>query len=158
VGWLPLWNRVVAIVSCDDMKGRQDLVTRPLTDDDFATLLAFRDGLRRFLRWSEQQAQAAGLTPAQHQLLLAIRGHGGNPSVGDVADHLLLRHHSVVELVDRAEENGLVSRRPDPADQRIVRLAVTSAGTAKLTVLAAAHIEEISRLRGEFTALWQAEP
>ena len=85
-----------------------------LTDDDFAELLRFRDALRRFLRWSEDQARAAGLTPAQHQLLLAVRGHDGDPTIGDVAEHLLLRHHSAVELVDRAERAGLLRGAPIP--------------------------------------------
>ena len=70
---------------------------------DFENLLAFRTGLRRFLHWSQTQAQAAGLTPAQHQLLVAIKGHPGGqpPTVGDLAGYLLLRHHSAVDLVDR---------------------------------------------------------
>src|SRR5689334_14915955 len=95
-----------------------------LGDDQYRELLAFRTGLRRFLRWSEEQAAAAGLTPQQHQLLLAIRGSATPPSVGDVADLLLLRHHSAVELVDRAEQAGLVIRGSDPVDRRLVRLAV----------------------------------
>ena len=69
-------------------------------------LLEFRTGLRRFLHWSEEQARAAGLTAAQHQLLLAVRGHDGGPTIGEVAEQLLLRHHSAVELVDRAERPG----------------------------------------------------
>ena len=128
-----------------------------MTDDDFRALLAFRDGLRSFLRWSEQCAHEAGLTPAQHQLLLAIRGHDGTPSMTDVADHLLLRHHSVVELVDRAEQNGLVQRHADADDQRIVRLSLTDAGNEKLTALSAAHLEELTRLRGSFMLLWRDE-
>ena len=61
------------------------------------------------------QARAAGLTPAQHQLLLAVRGHDGDPTIGDVAEHLMLRHHSAVELVDRAERAGLLAAaRPIP--------------------------------------------
>src|SRR3954451_23035019 len=84
------------------------------SDDDYRRLLSLRTGLRRFLRWSERQAQAAGLTPAQHQLLLAVRGHADHcgPTVGDVADHLLLRHHSAVGLIDRAEAAGLETRKP----------------------------------------------
>jgi DNA-binding MarR family transcriptional regulator len=119
-----------------------------LSDADFERLLQFRDGLRRFLRWSEDEARRSGLTPAQHQLLLAIRGHhGGAPSVGDIAEHLLLRHHSVVELVDRAGNAGLVERRADPDDHRIVRLALTELGEARLTELSAAHLDELVRSR-----------
>ena len=121
-------------------------MSRKLSDTDYERLLAFRDRLRRFLYWSERQAIEAGITPAQYQLLLAIRGHGGEPTVGEVADHLLLRHHSVVGLIDRAEAAGLVSRRTDPQDHRIVRLRLTKTGAAHLAALAAAHLDELTRL------------
>src|SRR2546421_4940614 len=86
-----------------------------LSDEDYTGLLEFRDAVRRFLHWSEQLALASGVTPAQHQLLLAIRGHvSGSPTIGEVAGHLLLRHHSVVGLVDRAEQAGLLERRAGP--------------------------------------------
>jgi len=123
-----------------------------LSDADFAELLRFRDALRRFLRWSEDRARAAGLTPAQHQLLLAIRGHGSAPTVGDVADHLLLRHHSVVELVDRAERAGLVARAEDPGDHRVVRLVLTGDGAARLDELTVVHLDELRRLQREIGA------
>jgi DNA-binding MarR family transcriptional regulator len=123
-------------------------MARQLSSADFEQLLRFRTGLRRFLRWSEQEATAAGLTPAQHQLLLAIRGHadGAAPTIGDVADALLLRHHSAVGLVDRAELAGLVRRRVDRDDARVVRLALTPAGTRRLAHLTNAHLEELAVL------------
>lgn len=129
-----------------------------LSDADFARLLAFRDGLRRFLHWSDEQARAVGLTGAQHQLLLAVRGHGSPPSIREVADHLLLRHHSVVELVDRAEAAGLVERFRDPGDQRVVRLRLTPAGEERIEALSAAHLEELSRLRPRLAVLWDDLP
>jgi DNA-binding MarR family transcriptional regulator len=129
-----------------------------LAETDFARLLDFRDGLRRFLHWSEEQAKAVGLTGAQHQLLLAVRGHGSPPSIGDVAHHLLLRHHSAVELVDRAVAAGLVERFADPDDQRVVRLRLTERGTEKIEALADAHLEELSRLRRQFATLWDDLP
>jgi len=129
-----------------------------LSDADFEGLLEMRDGLRRFLHWSEDRARAVGLTAAQHQLLLAVRGHGTTPSIGDLADHLLLRHHSVVELVDRAERAGLVRRYDDEADQRVVRVRLTRTGASKLTSLAAAHIEELASLRSSFASIWDTEP
>jgi DNA-binding MarR family transcriptional regulator len=123
-------------------------VTAGLPDDQYQELLAFRTALRRFLRWSEQQAAAAGLTGQQHQLLLAIRGHQGPgaPTVGDVAEHLLLRHHSAVELADRAAEAGLVCRLADADDGRLVRLELTTRGRDLLERLSAAHLEELARL------------
>ena len=119
-----------------------------LPDEQYQELLAFRTALRRFLRWSEQQAEAAGVTGQQHQLLLAIRGHDGPdaPTVGDVAEHLLLRHHSAGELVDRAAEAGLVRRLADAGDGRLVRLELTARGRDLLERLSAAHLEELARL------------
>jgi len=117
-----------------------------LSQADFAALLRFRDGLRRFMWWSEEQARAAGLTPAQHQLLLAVRGHGGDPTIGDVAGHLLLKHHSTVELVDRAERAGLVRRAADPDDHRIVRVRLSPKGERRLAELSTAHLAELTRL------------
>jgi uncharacterized protein YeaO (DUF488 family) len=118
----------------------------------YARLLALRTGLRQFERWSEQQAQAAGLTPAQHQLLLAIRGHRDDrgPTIRDAADYLLLRHHSVVGLVDRADAAGLVQRVRDKDDHRVVRLHLTPAGAERLERLSALHVEELERLAGLF--------
>ncbi len=123
--------------------------TGPLGDAEYAKLLAFRVGLRRFLSWSEEQAVAVGLTPTQHQLLLAIRGHTDprGPSVGALADTLGTRHHSAVQLLDRAEQLDLVTRnREDDQDRRIVRLALTEAGEQKLAQLSATHLQELRRL------------
>ena len=129
-------------------------MSRGLSDTDYQELLAFRDGLRRFLRWSEQHALEAGITPAQHQLLLAIRGHPGRaPTIGAVADHLLVRNHSVVGLVDRAVVAGLVERQTDSEDHRVVRLRLTKDGTRRLTALAAAHVDELNRLGPIFAHL-----
>jgi DNA-binding MarR family transcriptional regulator len=128
-----------------------------LGDADYEDLLALRTGLRRFLRWADQQVEAEGLTPAQHQLLLVIRGHTDprGPTVGEVADYLLLRHHSAVGLVDRADAAGLVRRVRDPHDHRIVRLQLSSAGRRSLEALAALHVEELSRLGLKLPSAWR---
>jgi DNA-binding MarR family transcriptional regulator len=128
-----------------------------LADADYEDLLALRTGLRRFQRWSEQEAEAAGLTPAQHQLLLAIRGHTDRrgPTVGEVADYLLLRHHSAVGLVDRAEEAGLVTRVRDQEDHRIVRLRLSAKGAKRLDALSEHHLEELRRLARNVPGAWR---
>jgi DNA-binding MarR family transcriptional regulator len=125
---------------------------------DFEHLLELRTGLRRFLRWSEQQAERAGLTGAQHQLLLAVRGHPdpAGPTISQLADYLVLRHHSAVELVDRAAAAGLVERGPDPTKASAVRVTLTAAATEKLDTLAEAHLEELSHLAPTMQALWSA--
>jgi DNA-binding MarR family transcriptional regulator len=117
-------------------------------DPDYRALLAFRTALRRFHRWSEMQAETAGLTAAQHQLLLAIKGHDDprGPTIGDVAGYLLLRHHSAVELVNRAQSSGLVIREKDGTDGRIVRLCLTDAGEQAIATLAQLHLDELRQL------------
>jgi DNA-binding MarR family transcriptional regulator len=129
-----------------------------LADGDFSRLLELRNGLRRFLHWSEERAHAAGITPAQHQLLLSVRGHDdpAGPTIGEVADHLVLRHHSAVGLVDRAAAAGLVQRRHDPVNHSVVRLSLTSAGEAKLDALSEAHLEELRRLAPMMRSLWRS--
>jgi DNA-binding MarR family transcriptional regulator len=128
------------------------------TDDDYRRLLELRTGLRRFLHWSGRQAQAGGLTPAQHQLLLAIRGHPDSrgPTVGEVAGHLLLRHHSAVGLADRAAAAGLVTRTPDPDNASAVRLGLTDEGARRLEALSELHLEELEHLAPTMQTLWEA--
>lgn len=120
----------------------------PPSREDFEHLLAFRLSLRRFQHWSETQARTAGLTHVQHQLLVAVKGHPGDvpPAIGDLAGYLLLRHHSAVELVDRAEAAGLVRRSTDPDDARVVRVRLTRRGDRLVTELSRAHIAELHNL------------
>src|SRR5690348_6125016 len=119
-----------------------------VTRQDFQRLLEFRVALREFQRWSEDQAQAAGLTHVQHQLLVAIKGHRGRipPTVGDIAGYLLLKPHSTVELIDRAEAAGLVLRTSDPDDGRLVRVRLSEQGDKVLNKLTLAHLARLHDL------------
>jgi len=128
---------------------------RPLADDAYRELLDLQDDLRRFLSWRDSRAAGAGLSAGQHQLLLSIRGHDdpAGPTIGDVADHLSLRHHSAVELVQRAEAAGLVVRRGDASDRRRVRLALGDAGLRALEALEPLHAEELRRLASGIGAI-----
>jgi DNA-binding MarR family transcriptional regulator len=122
-----------------------------LSDRDYQALASFRHALRVFLRFSEHAARSAGVTPSQHQLLLAIRGWPGAeaPTIRDLAEQLQLVHHSVVELVDRAEAAELVERHTDPHDRRRQRLALTPHGAETLASLTATHRAELRRFRDE---------
>jgi DNA-binding MarR family transcriptional regulator len=126
-------------------------MSTPLTLADYESLARFRHGLRSFLHFSEEAARAEGVTPAQHQLLLAIKGMrpGEAPTIGEIADWLVLRHHSAVELVDRAAAGGLVIRVADPDDARCQRLHLTVVGEERLARLSELHREELRRLREE---------
>ncbi|MBS1891179.1 MAG: MarR family transcriptional regulator [Actinobacteria bacterium] len=120
-----------------------------MSKDDYANLLGFRSDLRRFLHWSGEQARAEGLTPSQHQLLLAVKGHRGpdGPTIGEVAGYLALRHHSVVGLIDRAEKSKLVRRSQDADDHRVIRLHLTATGDELIKRLSQVHLEELRRFR-----------
>ena len=119
-----------------------------MDDRGYENLLASRVALQRFLRWSQEQAAVAGLTTAQHQLLLVLRIHPDPPSptIGELASHLLIRHHSAVQLADRVEVLGLVRRHRDHDGRRLVRLQLTPAGARRRAALGAAHLEELRRL------------
>lgn len=134
-----------------------DIIVREVnvSNETYARLLAIRTGMRQFERWSEQQAKAAGLSAAQHQLLLAIRGHQDSrgPTIGEVANYLLLRHHSVVGLIDRAEAMGLIIRSRDHDDRRIVRMSLSPDGARRLEKLSALHVEELRRLGSHFSGV-----
>jgi DNA-binding MarR family transcriptional regulator len=122
---------------------------------DYETLAAFRYALRRFLRFSEEGAQSVGLTPQQHQALLAIMGFPGRASItmGELAERLQIRHHSAVGLVDRLASQGLVTRVQAPADKRQVLLSLTDDGASLLERLSLIHRDELRRLRPELTGL-----
>jgi DNA-binding MarR family transcriptional regulator len=125
-----------------------------LADREYQALARFRYALRKFLRFSEEAARAAGITPLQHQLLLAVRGFpSGLPSITDLAEQLQQRHHSVVELVDRAEAAGLVRRSTDRSDGRRHVVDLTETGNAALAGLYAANRAELRRFRREMSDL-----
>jgi DNA-binding MarR family transcriptional regulator len=126
-----------------------------LSTADYRSLAGFRHALRVFLSFSEQAARDAGLAPTQHQLLLAIKGWDGpaEPTISDMADRLVLRHHSVVELVQRARQAGLVVVHDAPTDRRRQHLSLTPLGAEKLAVLSRRHRDELRRFRTEMGAV-----
>jgi DNA-binding MarR family transcriptional regulator len=120
----------------------------------FEALAAFRYVLRRFLRFSEENARAAGLTPQQYQVLLAIKGQPGREwaTVGELAKALQVTHHAAVGLVDRCASAGLARRAPDPDDRRHVRVSLTARGDAVLSALVDRNRRELATLGRAFGA------
>lgn len=123
--------------------------SRPaITDDDYRTLAAFRHALRQFLTFSEAAAHQGGMTSRQHQAILAIRSRAPAPaSISDIADHLMIRHHSAVELIDRLVKAGLVTRSTSQDDRRRVLVSLTPRAEAVLKELSATHLAEIIRIK-----------
>jgi len=124
--------------------------SRQLSDRDFQQLANFRYALRRFLEFSENAAAAEGLTAQQHQALLAIRAYQPEPAtVGWLASRLRIRHNTAVELAQRLEAAGLITREPSPEDRRAVQLLPTADGLARLEKLTQAHRAELRQLSPE---------
>jgi DNA-binding MarR family transcriptional regulator len=138
------------------MKTKTDL--DHLSEPRIRALADFRFNLRKFLHFSEDAATQAGLTPQQHQLLLQIAGapEGTVTAVGYLAERLVLRHHSVVELSNRCEEAGLIVRRRDPLDRRQVVLKLTATGQRVLAKLSADHARELNELGPQLIAALEA--
>jgi DNA-binding MarR family transcriptional regulator len=128
---------------------KQTRKVRRIEDDDYRQLAEFRHAMRIFLEFSERAARAAGITPQQHQALLAIKGLAltGEAGVGALAERLRIRHHSAVELVNRLCDAKLVHRESDPRDRRRVSVALTAKAGRILEGLSATHLEELQRLR-----------
>ncbi|HVR10310.1 MAG TPA: MarR family transcriptional regulator [Thermoanaerobaculia bacterium] len=131
---------------------RQDDGGRPLMSaDDYQALAAFRYALRQFLRFSEEAARRAGVTPQQYLAMIAVRGFPGRDrlTVSELAERLQIRHHSAVGLIDRMVAQGLMVRQPGGADRRQVFVSLTQRGAELLEPLAAAHRDQLQRIGGD---------
>jgi DNA-binding MarR family transcriptional regulator len=128
---------------------------KQLSRAQYETLAAFRYALRQFIRFSEEAAMTAGITPQQHQALLAIKGFPGRDrvTVGELAERLQLRHHSAVGLIDRLVGEKLVSRTSSLEDRRRVLIQLTSRGEEVLGKLSAGHREQLRRIGPEMSQL-----
>ena len=118
------------------------------TKTDFEALAAFRRTLRRFLRFTERTAREAGITPQQHQVLLAAMGQPGRDwsTMGEVQDALQTEHHTVVGLVDRCEAAGLLVREKHGEDRRVVRIVPTEKGKKVLAEVTGKNLVELRAL------------
>ncbi|MEN9401812.1 MAG: hypothetical protein RL091_515 [Verrucomicrobiota bacterium] len=121
------------------------MASRSLHKTHYESLAALRYALRRFLGFSQDAAKVAGLTPQQHQALLAIKGFPGRDfaSIAELADRLQLRHHSVVGLVDRLVRRQLLRRTASTADRRRVELRLTAKGEKVIEQLSVMHLQEL---------------
>ena len=126
-----------------------------VSKSEYEALAAFRYALRQFQRFSETAAKAVGLTPQQHQALLAIKGFPERDyvTIGELAERLQIRHHSTVGLVDRLVRQGLVAREPSEDDRRQVHVSPTRRGRDLLEKLAEVHREELRRVGPQISEL-----
>ncbi len=118
-----------------------------MKDSDYAALGAFRRAIREFLAFSEDGAEAQGLTSQQHQALLAIRSHQGPSafSIRDLAESLLIKHHSAIGLLERLVEKGLVTRRPSLEDRRRVLIELAPNGADALEAISVRNLRQLGR-------------
>jgi len=126
-----------------------------ITKSHYESLAALRHALRRFLNFSQDAARQSGLTPQQHQALLAIKGFPRRDyvSVTELAEGLQLRHHSTVGLVDRLVRARLLRRTPSVADRRRVELRLTAQGEKVIEKLSSTHLRELRQFGPELHRL-----
>lgn len=119
--------------------------TSRVSKEDYVALASFRYELRRFLHFSSTAAQAAGLSPQQHQALLVIKGtpERDHLSIGELAERLQLKHHSAVGLIDRLTKRRLVKRVASAEDKRKVNIHLTEQGEELIRGLSATHRDEL---------------
>ena len=117
-----------------------------LSREAYAAIARFRLELRRFLAFSEAAAGKVGLPAQQHQALLAIAGHDGPPTVGFVAEQLLIAPQTAAELVSRMVEKGFLSKAAEVQDRRRMALSLTPKAKAVLEQLTTAHLAELQTL------------
>jgi DNA-binding MarR family transcriptional regulator len=124
------------------------MAAKKISKEHYFMLAEFRYALRQFLRFSENAAHGASLTPQQHQAMLAIKGFPGpdHIKIGELAERLQILHHSAVGLVDRLVAQRHVRRLHDRTDRRQVRVALTARGEAALEKLSESHREELRRI------------
>ena len=122
---------------------------------EYQALAEFRYALRQFLRFSVQAAESVGLTPEQHQAMLAIQGFPGRQqiTISELAERLQIRHHSAVGLVDRLSAQGLLLRQRSTEDRRRVFVKLSTKGIRLLEKLSAAHREELRRIEPQLRTL-----
>lgn len=118
-----------------------------LAPQQYRDLAEFRRQIRQFLSFSETTAREHSVEPQQHQLLLTVQGlpDGVKPTIREIATRLFLQHHSTVELVNRLEVRGAVTRVHGSEDKREVWVKLTPAGRAILRQLSLAHRTELER-------------
>jgi DNA-binding MarR family transcriptional regulator len=140
------------------MNAAKEARRKPLGKAEYEQLSAFRYALRRFLKFSEEAAASVGLTPNQHQALLAIKGFPGRSYItnGELAERLQIKHHSAVGLANRLEEQSLIVRKQGESDRREVYLTLTSRGAELLRLLTTTHHEELQSVAPQLTAILES--
>lgn len=122
--------------------------------EDYRALAAFRFEIRKFLAFSEGAARKAGIEPKQHQLLLAVKGlpEGERPTIRTIAERLVVRHHTVVALVDKLEKSGFVVRERSTEDRREVLIRLTPKGAQLLRNLSTLHREQLKSVGSQMVS------
>jgi DNA-binding MarR family transcriptional regulator len=148
-------NTERADISPPDSSSAAPISAAPISKAEFQAIANFRYAIRRFLRFSERAARQEGITPQQHQLLLAVKGFPGREpaTVTELAERMQMRQHSMVGLIDRTAAQGLVRREPGVTDRRLVFILLTAAGEEMLRRLDAQHRRELLQMRETLLAV-----
>jgi len=110
----------------------------------FLNLMRTADALTRR---AEELLKLAALSATQYNVLRILRGVGGQGlCCREVAERMITRDPDITRLVDRLERRGLLARRRDHRDRRVITVRITEAGRRILKNLDG-PIEEYNRNR-----------
>lgn len=131
---------------------------KSLSKSEYEALSDFRYALRNFLKFSKDTAESVGLTPRQHQALLAIKGFKGRERItnGELAERLHIKHHSAVGLINRMEAQDLIVREQNETDKREIFIFMTTRGAELLEKLTAAHREELGLIAPQLNTILES--
>lgn len=127
----------------------------PLDKSDYEALLHLRSAMRRYIRFVDEGARAVGITPQQHQLLLAVKGQTRRDwaTVSEIAEELQLKHNSTVGLANRCLTAGLIRKETSASDHRVVRIFLTPQGESLLEALSLRNVEQLHWLQKAITVI-----
>ncbi len=141
-----------------NMSGKEKAKQKSLSKSEYEALSDFRYALRNFLKFSKDTAESVGLTPRQHQALLAIKGFTGRERItnGELAERLHIKHHSAVGLINRMEAQNLIVREQSDTDKREIFITLTSHGADLLEQLTAVHREELQFIAPQLNVILES--
>lgn len=140
------------------MSGKGKDKQKSLSKEEYEALSDFRYALRSFLKFSKDTAESVGLTPRQHQALLAIKGFAGRDRItnGELAERLHIKHHSAVGLISRMEAQNLIVKEQSETDKREIFIALTPHGADLLEQLTAVHREELGLIAPQLNGILES--
>lgn len=115
----------------DDIK--QTKPFRSLEEEVLLNMWRTTDALQREVA---ELLRTADLSPTQYNVLRILRGAGSDGlKCREIGDRMVTRDPDITRLLDRMEKRGLIERRRDSRDRRVVETKITASGLRVLKSL-----------------------